>query len=562
MILKNLSGLQSIAEGGEGIIYEYNGKIIKIYKPSINLFSKRNKIKILLSKNLPSSIIGPIEEVVDRNNKFIGFMMEKVSGEDFKKLANKKFISSNNITSKEILEMLIKIYNILIMLHAEDIYVGDLNDQNILFDNNFNIYFIDCDSWTIGSEKCEVAMDSFKDPLLKGNDFNEETDMYSFAIIAWKALTRIHPFGGTMNPDIDMLERMTKGISIIDNPKVKIPRTIRSWKNLSPELISIFKNIFENKTRKFNNELEDMLSNLKFCKVDKDYYYGKYQSCPLCDGNAKIITKPISQGVINGLKLIAILSADNINTVLNETTYINKNNKVIDIRSGNSTTFIPGKKYYFTESGILIIDDFSKFIIYGKDEYVFEKKFKTDIIVQDNRIYYINKQSALTEVTTHSLGNSTKKKCQCGNNAYFNIVKDNFCVVNAYDNNLVINCNGYNCNVKYSGNIVNYGIHYDCNTNSWLIVLENKSGIFRTLVLNNGKVIYDNDKIKYQCHLNNLCLSNETIFIPIDGKIRGYAFKRDIYKDFECNIADNDSKLIRSGKKFVIINDENIYHFG
>ena len=323
-----------LTEGGEGVIYEFNGQIIKIYKPVVNMKSKKNKIQMLINKSLPKEVVSPREVVVDKSGKFIGFSMEKVEGEEFKKLTNKKFVTANNITTKDILSMLVKVQNVINELHKNGIYIGDLNDQNILFDNQFNIYFIDCDSWTVETEKCEVAIDLFKDPLLKSNDFDENTDTYSFAVLVWKLLTRIHPFGGTMNPDINIMERMKNGISVIDNQNVTIPRTIKSWRNLSPDLIKRLKDIFENKSRELSDELFEMLSNLKFCNIDKEYYYGKYLTCPLCDVNAKVQTKPLSQGVMSGLKLFSILSANNIKMVINENSYLDTNGFIVDICSG------------------------------------------------------------------------------------------------------------------------------------------------------------------------------------------------------------------------------------
>lgn len=44
-----------------------------------------------------------------------------------------------------------------------------------------------------------------------------------------------------MTPDMDIVERMKRGICVIDNPKVKIPRTIKPWKNLSPYLVDSLK---------------------------------------------------------------------------------------------------------------------------------------------------------------------------------------------------------------------------------------------------------------------------------------------------------------------------------
>lgn len=565
MVVTDVSNLKIIIEGGEGIIYEYGKDIIKIYKPSIDIVSKQKKIKLLLSKQFPSSVIGPIEEVFDRKGKFIGFLMKRINGEDFMKLSYKKFISANNITSKDILEMLIKIKNVLNTLHKQGIYVGDLNDQNILFDSQYNIYFIDCDSWSIGTEKCEVAMDLFRDPLLVSNNFNADTDIYSFSILAWKSLTKIHPFGGTLNPDIDTIERMKRGISIIDNTEVKIPRTIKSWKNLSPKLIESFKNIFENKSRKLDTELEDMVSNLKYCKKDKEYYYSKFQSCPLCDMNARILNKPVSQGVVDGLKLVSILSADEISLVLTETTYINKDNKVVDVRTGKKTEVISGAKYYFTTSGCLILDYSDKFVVHSNDgnEYIFDKRYKSNIVVQDDSIYFLDK-TGLLEIVINDKGNVLKPKTTCANRAYFNIDGEDFCVLNVYDNHLIFNCNGYNYQMQKptSTQIINYGIHHDKVSNTWLVVLEDQSGKFRTFVIDKNKILYDNDSIKYQCSLSNLSFHGNTIFIPIDGKIRGYAYSKDKFKDFECGVVDNDSKLIRKGNRFIIVNDDNLYQLG
>ena len=563
MITFDCTNKTPLAEGGEGIIYELNGEIIKIYKPVVNIKSKENKVRLLINKSLPKEVISPKDIVVNRNNKFIGFSMDKVEGEEFKKLTNKKFVTANNITTKDILLMLTKIQNIINELHKNNIYVGDLNDQNILFDKKLNVYFIDCDSWTVDNEKCEVAMDLFKDPLLQSNNFNEKTDAYSFAILAWKSLTRIHPFGGTINPDMNIIDRMKNGISVINNPKVTIPKTIKSWRNLSPDLIKKLQSIFENHNRdELSNELNEMLNNLKFCDVDKEYYYGKYLSCPLCDINAKVQMKPISQGVMSGLKLYSILSENDIKMIMNENTYLDTNDYIIDIRSRNKVKYKYGVKYYFTSDGYLIEDLLDEFIIHSEKEYRIEKKYKTQIIVEDNHIYYISRQNSFTDMTVLRLGNSIKQICKCSNTSYFEVKDGNYCIVNYYYGKLILNINGKNIEIKYDTEIINYGIHYDDITSKWLLLLEDKSGKFNTFVFKNGALDYQTDEIKYNCQLSNVCINNSTLFIPIDGKIRGYSYTKSIFKDFECSVVNDESKLIKKKNKFIIINDENIYSLG
>ena len=79
MILKsNITRLPVLAEGGEGIIYEYGDKLIKAYKPHVNMPTKEKKIKLLMAKNLPAEVISPIDIVYDSRNKFIGYIMAKV----------------------------------------------------------------------------------------------------------------------------------------------------------------------------------------------------------------------------------------------------------------------------------------------------------------------------------------------------------------------------------------------------------------------------------------------------------------------------------------------------
>lgn len=561
-IVFDCTGKTPLTEGGEGIIYDLNGKIIKIYKPTVNIKSKKNKIQMLIKKNLPKEVVIPKDLVIDKKGNFIGFYMDKVEGEEFKKLTNRKFVQSNNITTKDILLMLIKTQNVLEQLHKSNIFIGDLNDQNILFDDKFNLFFIDCDSWSVENEKCEVAMDLFKDPLLNANDFNEKTDTYSFAVLVWKLLTRIHPFGGTMSPDMSILDRMKQGISIIDNPNVVIPKTIKSWRNLSPELISKLKEIFENRSRILADELSEMYDNLKFCSNDKEYYYGKYMTCPMCDANAKLQKKPLSQGLMSGLKLFAILNPDMINTVLNEYSYLDKSGSIVDIRSGKKVKYLYGERVYFTSDGYLVEDFNDYIVIHSENTYKIEKKYRSRIVVEDNHVYYISKQNSFIDMTVLRLGNNMKPVCKCSNVTYFEVKNGNYCLVNFYTNKLIVNINGRNTEIKYNSEIINYGIHFDTITGRWLLLFEEKSGKFDTYVIKNAAVEYETDQIKYSCQLSNPCINNGIIFIPIDGKIRGFSYEKSVFKDFECGVVNDGSVLIKRKNKFMIINDENIYSFG
>lgn len=560
------AGKIPLAEGGEGLIYEQDGKIIKIYKSGVNLRSKQNKVQLLIQKSLsgqlPGEAVCPRDIVMDQSGVFIGFSMDRVEGEEVKKLVNRKFLTANNITTKDILAMLVKVQEVMGQLHDSHIFIGDFNDQNILFDRQFHIYLIDCDSWTVEDEKCEVAMDLFKDPLLQANDFDAGTDTYSFAVLAWKLLTRIHPFGGTMNPDMNIMERMKRGISVIDNPQVTIPRTIRPWRNLSPDLVSALQAIFQNQSRKLSGELSELLGDLKYCAADKEYYYGKYGTCPLCDANAKIQKKPLSQGILTGLTLSALLSDREVKTVFCETMYLDKQDEVVDVRLGKRVKYQYGVRYYFTSDGYLIEDLPEEFVIHSKKEYRIRKKYKGRIVVEGSHVYYVSAQNSFTELTVLKMGNSIRTVCKCSNVSFFQVEAGNYCIVNYYCGKLILTVNGTNVEIKYDTDVIHYGIHYDPVGTKWLVILEDSAGTYRTYVAAAGSVEYTTDQLSYQCPLSAPCISNSVIYIPADGKIRGFSYIKSVYKDFACDVVNHESMLVKKRNQFVIVNNENIYKLG
>ncbi len=151
-----------LAEGGEGIIFECKGMILKVYKNFINKAEKLKKIERLINKQLSPSIIPPIEVAYNTKGQFIGYLMKKVTGEEFKMLSNKKYVKVNNINIEHISSMLTKIKDIIKELHSKNIYISDLNEKNFLFDKQFNVYAIDVDSWTVEDIKCEVCMEAYQ----------------------------------------------------------------------------------------------------------------------------------------------------------------------------------------------------------------------------------------------------------------------------------------------------------------------------------------------------------------------------------------------------------------
>lgn len=555
-----------LAEGGEGIIYDINNKILKVYKDNVNKQEKLEKLKALMNKSLPQNILKPLDIAYNTKKQFIGYIMEKVDGEDFKRLSSKKFLKLNNITNKDILKMLVDIKNTLAMLHNQDIYISDLNDCNILFDKKFNIYFIDVDSWSIDQYRCPVCMDSFKDPLLVNNEFSNSTDYYAFSILLFKSLTKLHPFGGTMNPDIDIVERMKKGISVIDNNNITVPKTITKWTYISPKLLEEMKEIFNtNKRVLLDKSLEDFYNNLKYCNIHNEYFYSKFNECPLCNISAKVITTPVKVATANGIPCILLVSGFDINTMLNENSYLDINNFIVHKKSNKKVEYIQKNKYYFSDNGEIeyVINNCSVVINYENETYKFEKINKSNVITKDDKFYYVSLNNNIVEVTVSERGNFSKNIAKVSFNNIFDFYdKDNYLICNIYDGMKIINISGYNYTLMNNDDIVNYGIHYDSAKQQWLLILENSKGKFNTYIFDKNKIVYQNDNIKYITDLSNLCINNGTIFRAGDKSIMGFNYGKNLYKDFNCDVVNEDSVLIKEGNKFIIINEKEVYRLG
>lgn len=552
-----------LAEGGEGQVFEYGtDQVIKVYKSGVDLAAKERKVNALLSLSLPAEVVSPNDIALDRHGRFIGYSMQRVEGEDFKRLANKKYVVSNRITRKDVLSMLVRLQSVMNALHQQGIYIGDLNDQNVIFDKRHNIHLIDCDSWSIGSDHCQVAMDLFRDPKLTGDQFNQSTDWYAFCVLAWKSLTRIHPFGGTMNPDVPIIDRMTQGLSVLCGKPIKLPRTVHDWTGLSPELIDMFHRVFDKGDRTESAALDGMFNKLSYCKTHKEYYYSGFNRCPLCDNTASVKIKPESRGTQDGFLITAMFLTGVVASVLSRNVILGTDGLVSSLKAGTKIPMQQGLRYHFLKSGTVITEDDRWISFKTNTDYRIEKRYKSYAVLDNDTLYFIDTRNSLTKMTVMDRGNGLTHICKCSTRAMFEVRAGHYCVVNLYDGKLIFNIDGFTSEVRHSDSVIDYGIHYDTKSDQWLFAAVNSAGCHRTMILKKNHVVWDSDSLSYKCRPDCLCFYAGSIFIPIDGSIRGFSHSNMAYKDFTCDVVDPSSSLERTGNKFIIMNDDNIYTFG
>jgi len=149
--------------GGEGSVYLTDTNFIcKIYKKEKVTKFREEKLKLLIKHSIKiKNICLPEYIVYNKNKEFVGYLMSQAAGSEIKTsvfippLLKKKFPHWNRLhLAKIALNILLKIEH----LHQRNIILGDINPNNILLDNENDIYFIDTDSFQIESYPCSVGM--------------------------------------------------------------------------------------------------------------------------------------------------------------------------------------------------------------------------------------------------------------------------------------------------------------------------------------------------------------------------------------------------------------------
>lgn len=577
-----IESLNKLAEGGEATIYEYNSKkVIKVFKPNVDLARKKEKVNYFISvkDQLPKNVIGP-EEVVTVQGKFVGYAMRKlVDAEDLHMLTKPKYLAASHLSNQDVLQIIADFGKDLGKLHSTGIIVGDISDYNFQINGKCD-YFIDVDSWGIeGKYTPDAYTELFTCPDSYSSNgsikFSMENENYNFAILAFNMLTRIHPFGGTYLPDknLSTLERMKRKISIVGKHKgdIKIPKIIGSWRWMSPQLEKDFLEIFEQgKKIDITADLQELLKNMKYCSTHDIYYYSKFNECPLCNENTKVKTAPIVAKVTqttNGPQITVIFAGVDCSYVLSNVHYLNKSNEAVHFQTGRKVAVERGKRVNFSNDGkVVFVTDDDSIQVYDENEQItatIERMHKSNYLVKDRNLYYVDKGNNLVRLSITKSGNMPNYLGQVYN-PFFEASDDGkLFIVSMYPKTAIITTPDYTFEVDYNGRINEYAIKYDRATQKWLFVYQLSNGKYRTMVFNKNRIEYDDDVIMYNAQpLGNIDFCNNTIYAPADGKIIGTNIVKNTAKEFNCSVVDESSKLQFTGRGFKIYNKNNIYNYG
>ncbi|MDJ0755851.1 MAG: hypothetical protein QNJ45_20155 [Ardenticatenaceae bacterium] len=247
-----------IASGGEGDVFDLsNGMVLKKYRQSSAVPEEKLHLLCHLrnAQALPPSALGPQEIAYNQKKIAVGYAMPKLPAHaiSLKKLCTPKYQKLLNITWQAILDIFRLIHQDINHFHRTGLVVGDFNDSNLWVDGrDFDqIFWLDVDSFQIGRHPCPVAHPVFVDPYLYHVQdfaarpaFSPANDWYAFAVHLARALTGIHPYGGTHPRYKSLHDRATNKVSFFHSA-VQLPTQGQDPHRLPPALKSIFKQYFE-----------------------------------------------------------------------------------------------------------------------------------------------------------------------------------------------------------------------------------------------------------------------------------------------------------------------------
>ena len=233
-----------VAKGGEGSVYKKGNLVYKIYEDA-NQMIPEAKIREL-QQIQGDNIIKPLDIVIDKSGQIVGFTMSYVKSIALCKLFTTSFRDRKGVTDDMTLELVENIKSGIYEIHNAKCLIVDGNEMNYLVNDQDFItpYFIDVNTWQTPSFPATAINPSIRD--WRSKTFNEVTDWFSFAIVAFQLFVGIHPFKGRYKgyKKNDFEKRVRDCVSVL-HKGVKFPPAVRDFGLIPTHYKDWFFNLFE-----------------------------------------------------------------------------------------------------------------------------------------------------------------------------------------------------------------------------------------------------------------------------------------------------------------------------
>lgn len=231
------------ASGGEKSIFVKDKTAYAVYHDPVNMIPVA-KMKELSALDHPD-IFRPELLILDaKKSTPVGYTMKALPNSfPLVKLFPKVFKQQNNLTPDKVLALIKKGQALTAFVHSKKCLIIDCNELNFLTDAKFEQWWaIDVNSYATPHYPATVIMPHIRDRHNK--TFSEESDWFSFGILAFTLLIGIHPYRGG-HPDFANLPldqrldaRMQANISVFHDkatmpaatlPLDVIPKGLKRW---------------------------------------------------------------------------------------------------------------------------------------------------------------------------------------------------------------------------------------------------------------------------------------------------------------------------------------------
>jgi hypothetical protein len=240
-----------LASGGQGEVYVIGGRAYKVYHDPKNMIPT-GKIASLQGIRNPN-VIKPEAVLCNSKGKPVGYDMRFIKDAwTACQLFPKAFRNRNGFSPDKAAHLVTDLRAMVADVHQAGVLIVDLNEMNLLVARDFSeVYGIDADSYQTSQYPATVIMPSVMDPKVRGNDFTEMSDWFSFGIVAFQMLVGIHPFKGKhtgfTGPD-KLKARMEAGVSVF-NKDVRVPKAVLPFDVIPDAYRDWFKQVFEKGAR-------------------------------------------------------------------------------------------------------------------------------------------------------------------------------------------------------------------------------------------------------------------------------------------------------------------------
>lgn len=190
---------EAIAAGGEGTVYatDREGIVCKIYHAECLNPARLNKLTLMLSRRIQiAGVCWPLATATVADGSVVGYLMPRAQGKLLKTSIFAKPLLSNYFpqwTRVQLTRLAITILRAIEQLHALNIFIGDINPQNILVVDEKRIYIVDTDSFQIEGYTCPVGTDTFTPPERQGKNFatflrTQDDELFAVATLLFMLL--------------------------------------------------------------------------------------------------------------------------------------------------------------------------------------------------------------------------------------------------------------------------------------------------------------------------------------------------------------------------------------